>query len=271
MLGRRMPLRRCVPSCGRLLGLPLTSRENLALRNLEPERVKQLTTLAVREWLMNEARQQPVIVVIDDFHWADDLSRDLLQSVVDIIDEAPLLLCVMTRPMPKRPLRLDMGVEHAPLEAPVRLDIDLKPLSAAHSRALLNDLVELNDLPEQIIGTILARAEGNPFYIEEFVRMLIEKDALKPGDGKWRVASTLELRTVDVPTSLGGLMLTRFDRLPKELQQVLRDASVIGLEFPARLLEEVERRLHGTTTRGAHAGAPGGIGHARRCARLPAS
>jgi tetratricopeptide (TPR) repeat protein len=77
--------------------------------------------------------------------------------------------------------------------------------------------------------------------------MLIEKDALKPSDGKWRVASTLELRTVDVPTSLGGLMLARFDRLPKELQQVLRDASVIGLEFPSRLLEEVERRLHGTT------------------------
>ena len=56
----------------------------------------------------------------------------------------------------------------------------------------------------------------------------------------------MELRTIDVPTSLGGLMLTRFDRLPKELQQVLRDASVIGLEFPSRLLEEVERRLHGT-------------------------
>jgi tetratricopeptide (TPR) repeat protein len=134
------------------------------------------------------------------------------------------------------------------LDAPVRLDIDLKPLSAAHSRALLNDLVELNDLPEQVIATILARAEGNPFYIEEFVRMLIEKDVLKPSGGKWRVASAMELRTIDVPTSLGGLMLTRFDRLPKELQQVLRDASVIGLEFPSRLLEEVERRLHGTAT-----------------------
>ena len=66
-----------------------------------------------------------------------------------------------------------------------------------------------------------------------------------------------KLRTVDVPTSLGGLMLTRFDRLPKELQQVLRDASVIGLEFPARLLEEVERRLHGTATVAPMLGAPG--------------
>jgi class 3 adenylate cyclase/tetratricopeptide (TPR) repeat protein len=234
------------PFLRQIAGLPLTQRENVALRNLEPERVKQLTSLAVREWLVNEARQQPLIVVIDDFHWADDLSRDLLQSVVDIIDESPLLLCVMTRPTPKRPLRLDLAASTRLLDAPVRLDIELKPLSAAHSRALLNDLVELNDLPEQIIATILARAEGNPFYIEEFVRMLIEKDVLKPTSGKWRVASAMELRTVDVPTSLGGLMLTRFDRLPKELQQVLRDASVIGLEFPSRLLEEVERRLHGT-------------------------
>ncbi len=235
------------PFLRQVAGLPLTSRENLALRNLEPERVKQLSALAVREWLVNEARQQPLIVVMDDFHWADDLTRELLQAVIGVIEEAPLLLCVMTRPTPKRPLRLDLGSGQRPLEAPVRLDIDLKPLSAAHSRALLNDLVKPGDLPEHIVGTILARAEGNPFYIEEFVRMLIEKDALKPGDDKWRVASTLELRTVDVPTSLGGLMLARFDRLPKDLQQVLRDASVIGLEFPARLLEEVERRLHGTT------------------------
>ncbi len=236
------------PFLRQVAGLSLTPRENVAMRNLEPERVKQLTALAVREWLVNEARQQPLIIVMDDFHWADDLSRDLLQSVVDVIDEAPLLLCIMNRPMPKRPLHLDIESSTRLLDAPVRLDIDLKPLSAAHSRALLNDLVDLNDLPEPIISTILARAEGNPFYVEEFVRMLIEKDVLKPGDGKWRVASAMELRTVDVPTSLGGLMLTRFDRLPKELQQVLRDASVIGLEFPARLLEEVERRLHGIPT-----------------------
>lgn len=236
------------PFLRQIASLPLTPRENVALRNLEPERVKQLSALAVREWLINEAREQPLIVVIDDFHWADDLSRELLQSVVDIIDEAPLLLCVMTRPMPKRPLRLNVASSTRLLNAPVRLDIDLKPLSAAHSRALLGGLVELSELPEQIISTILARAEGNPFYIEEFVRMLIEKDVLKPSGGKWRVVSAMELRTVDVPTSLGGLMLTRFDRLPKELQQVLRDASVIGLEFPSRLLEEVERRLHGIST-----------------------
>jgi adenylate cyclase len=236
------------PFLRQMAGLPLTPQESFTFRNLEPERIKQLTVLAVREWFLTEARRQPVIAVIDDFHWADDLSRELLQRLADVINEVPLLLCVMFRPMPKRPLQLNVSSNTNLLGAPSRLDLELKPLSAAHSRALLGGLVELNDLPDQVISTILSRAEGNPFYIEEFVRMLIEKDALKPGGGKWRVASSAEMRAADVPTTLSGLMLTRFDRLPKELQQVLRDASVIGLEFPARLLEEVERRLHGTPT-----------------------
>ncbi len=228
------------PFLRQLLGQPLSADEQFAFRNLEPERVKQLTALAFREWLMTEARTRPVILIIDDFHWADDLSRDMLQAVVNLVREVPVLLCVMTRPQPEKPLQLA-------ITAP-SVKVELKPLSAEHSRALLGHLVNLGDLPEAIINTILARSEGNPFYIEEFVRVLIEKEALKPGDGQWRVASAVELQTIDIPTSLGGLMMTRFDRLPKDLQQVLRSAAVLGLQFAARLLEEVERRLRGSTS-----------------------
>lgn len=234
------------PFLRQLLGAPLSADEQLAFRNLEPERVKQLTTLSVREWLMGEARTRPVILIIDDFHWADDLSREMLQAVVNLVRELPVLLCVMTRPQPEKPLKLDVAPADQPLAAPVSVKIELKPLSANHSRALLGHLVNLNDLSEPIINTILARSEGNPFYIEEFVRVLIEKDVLKPGDGQWRVGSTVELQTIDIPTSLGGLMMTRFDRLPKDSQQVLRSAAVLGLQFAARLLEEVERRQHGS-------------------------
>ena len=234
------------PFLRQLLGAPLSADEQLALRNLEPERVKQLTTLSFREWLMGEARTRPVILIIDDFHWADNLSRELLQAVVNLVRELPVLLCVMTRPQPEKPLKLDVAPADRPLAAPVSLKIELKPLSADHSRALLGHLVHLNDLPEPMINTILARSEGTPFYIEEFVRVLIEKDILKPGDGQWRVAAAVELQTIDIPTSLSGLMMTRFDRLPKDLQQVLRSAAVLGLQFAARLLEEVERRLHGS-------------------------
>jgi class 3 adenylate cyclase/tetratricopeptide (TPR) repeat protein len=236
------------PFLRQMLGMSLTADEQIAFRNLEPERIKQLIALAFREWLLGEAHARPVILIIDDFHWADDLSRDLLQSIAQLVDEAPLVLCVMARLQPDKPLRLDGPPTDQVLAAPIRLQIDLKPLSARDSRALLGHLVNLNDLPESIINTILARSEGNPFYIEEFVRVLIEKDVLRPGDGQWRVASAVELQSIEIPTSLSGLMMTRVDRLPQDLQQVLRSAAVLGLQFPTRLLEEVERRLHGTAS-----------------------
>ena len=233
------------PFLRQLLNLPLSAEDNLVFRNLEPERVKQLTALAMREWISIEAQTQPVIAVLDDFHWADDLSRDMLQSIVDLLDEVPLILCVMTRPQPRKPVKLAFDPPAAGLAAPRRVDMLLNPLSAAHSRALLGHLVDLTDLPEQVTATLLSRAEGNPFYIEEFVRMLIEKDYVKMSGGQWRVVPGMDLRAIEIPTSLTGLMMTRFDRLPNDFQQVMRDAAVIGLQFTARLLEEVERRLHG--------------------------
>ena len=95
---------------------------------------------------------------------------------------------------------------------------------------------------------ILTRAEGNPFYIEEFIRMLIEKELLQLVDDKWRVISAVALEKLEIPPSLHSLMLARVDRLPENLRNVLRDASVIGLQFDARLLESIEYHFHGTAS-----------------------
>jgi class 3 adenylate cyclase/tetratricopeptide (TPR) repeat protein len=222
--------------------------EVAASHRLEPGRVKQLTVLALREWVLGEARRQPVVLLLEDFHWADDLSRDVLQALIDVIDEAPVLLCVTVRPQPEAPLSLTVPSTEKQLAAPVQLSLDLKPLSPEDSRALLGHLVDLGELPEHLVNTILTRAEGNPFYIEEFVRMLIEKGVLSLGDGQWQVSSAVEWQTLDVSATLRGLMMARVDRLPESLRQVLRDAAVVGVQFDARLLEEIERRLHGTTS-----------------------
>ena len=223
----------------------LSPEEQVRLRHLGPERAKQLTTLALREWVLGEARQQPVALILDDFHWADDLSRDALRTLVNLIHKAPVLLCVMTRPQPESPLELAVPPAEEPLVTPLHLELELKPLSPEHSRALLAHLVDLSSMPETLVNTILSRAEGNPFYIEEFVRMLIEKEMLTLGDHQWQVTSAVELQTLEIPTTLRGLMMARVDRLPQDLQDVLRNAAVIGLQFSARLLEEVESRLHG--------------------------
>jgi adenylate cyclase len=219
--------------------------ESVTSHHLEPERVKQLTVLALREWVLGEARKRPVVLVLEDFHWADNLSLDALQSLIGVIHEAPVLLCVTARPQPENPLSLMAPSVEERLAAPMDLALELKPLSPENSRALLEHLVDLSGMPEHLVNTILTRAEGNPFYIEEFVRMLIEKGALSLGDGQWQVSSTVEWQTLEISATLRGLMMARVDRLPESLRQVLRDAAVIGVQFDARLLGEVERRLHG--------------------------
>ncbi len=233
------------PLLKQILGEKLSPDEQSNLRFLEPEHIKQLTALALREWLLGEAQQRPAILILEDFHWADDLSRDLWKSLLGLIDEAPVLFCTITRPQPEAMAELDLLRPEGPLAAPVTLSLTVDPLSPEQSRDLLGHLIVLSGLPEPFVETILTRAQGNPFYIEEFVRMLIEKEVLALRDGRWHVVSQVTLQQLEIPTSLRGLMLTRVDRLPEDLQQVLRNAAVIGLQFSADLIEEILRRLAG--------------------------
>ncbi len=228
------------PFLKQVMAMPLTEAEALPFNTLPPERIKQLTALAMRELITHEAREHPLILILDDFHWADELSRDLLKTLSTITEESSVMFCIITRPHAEMPFE---GVDH-PLEYH-RL-IDLTPLTARQSRALLGHLVNLATLPEPIIHTILERADGNPFYIEEFVRMLIEKGLLNLIHNQWQVVSTVALEKVEVPTSLRGLMLARVDRLPENLRNLLRDAAVIGLQFDTRLLQVIEHHFYGT-------------------------
>lgn len=226
----------------RILGL-LPKDEEQRLRYLDTERIKQLTELAMREWVLTTAKDKPLVLVLDDFHWADGLSRDLLQVLVKLTADVPVLFVIMTRPTPETPLHLDIPVPEPLPALPVYHEIHLHPLSEAHSRQLLGHLVVLDDLPEEVIQTILRRAEGNPFYIEEFVRLLIEKGLLQLREGRWRAVVAITLDTLDIPTTLRGLMMTRVDQLPESMRDLLRSAAVIGLQFTVPLLEEVQRRL----------------------------
>lgn len=227
-----------LPFLKQIAGLPLTPREEMPLSTLTPESIKQLTELALREWFIEEARRRPLIVVLDDFHWADDLSRDLLKNLGHITTEVPIIFCVITRAYAESPFDPSLDAERS-------LTVNVDPLTQVQSRELLAHAVDLEGLPESVINTILTRAEGNPFYIEEFVRMLIEKGLLRLEGAQWHVISTVALEKLEAPTSLRGLMMARVDRLPENLRNVLRDASVIGLQFDARILEGIERHLHG--------------------------
>ena len=232
------------PFIRRLMGMPMASGDEVVWEHLPPERISQLTTLAIREWLLSESRLHPLILILDDFHWADDLSKDVLQSLVALTGEARILFCVVSRPFPA------LTLDRSAISPDLCDDLEIGPLSDEEGRLLLSSFVNLEGFGEATIRTILTRAEGNPFYIEEFVRMMIEQEALRPQEGRWEAVSSLALEDLDFPTSLHGLMLARIDRLPDNLRYLLQDAAVVGLQFSLALLQSVEQRLRRVDTIG---------------------
>ena len=115
--------------------------------------------------------------------------------------------------------------------------ISLAPLSDEDSRTLVANLLEIDELPDAVRERIVARADGNPFFVEETLRMLIDRGVLVFRDG--RCVATAEIADVEIPETIHGLLLARIDRLPADPRRVLRVASVIGREFTAPLLVDV--------------------------------
>jgi predicted ATPase len=116
-------------------------------------------------------------------------------------------------------------------------EIRLQPLSEAESRDLVANLLEIESLPDSVRELILARAEGNPFFVEEVVRMLIERGVIERRDDRW--VATAEVGLVEIPETLHGLLLARIDQLPEAAKRSLRVASVIGRQFAVRVLDRV--------------------------------
>ncbi len=226
------------PFLKQILGEQISQEAAYAHRALAPERIKRLTMLALRDWIANEAQRRPLIVVLDDYHWADDLSRDALDSIVSLLGESPVLFCLVTRPQTEA-LRVAESTN-----ASHYLAVQLAPLASEESRTLLSYFIDTESFPEENIEKILTLSQGNPFYIEEYVRTLVEKEVIYLEDGQWHRNSENSLGELKIPTSLRGLMMARVDRLPETLRNLLRVAAVVGSQFETPLLESVMQQLY---------------------------
>jgi predicted ATPase len=116
-------------------------------------------------------------------------------------------------------------------------------LSESDSRTLVANLLNIEELPERVRDLILKKAEGNPFFMEEVIRMLIERGAILYQNGVW--IAQQEISDRDIPDNLNGLLLARIDRLPAEARYTLLVASVIGRNFPIKVLSHVMQRSIG--------------------------
>jgi class 3 adenylate cyclase len=223
------------PYLAHLLALPLRPDEaDRAL--IDPEAMQGRYVASIHRLLRALSNRGPVVLVCEDLHWADPASVALVSQLLPLAAQLPVLFIAA--------LRADTDSAGWTLVSAARelfgdalAEMRLEPLSATDTRDLVANLLEIESLPGTVRESILARAEGNPFFVEEVIRMLIERGVIERHEAQW--VATAEVASVDIPETLHGLLLARIDQLPDAAKRSLRVASVIGRQFPVRVLERV--------------------------------
>ena len=220
---------------GHLLSMRLDPAMQGRLASLEFEAVKRYVSSLVSVIRALSGRG-PVVLVFEDLHWADAASADTLVALTPLLADLPVLTIMTSRSDRDAPgWRLVAGVRD--LFGDALTEIKLEPLSSDETRTLVATLLEIESLPAATRDLILAKAEGIPFFVEEVIRMLIDRGAIHREGDRW--LANPEIADVEIPDTLQGLLLERIDRLPQESRRTLRVASVIGRQFGVTILERL--------------------------------
>jgi tetratricopeptide (TPR) repeat protein len=203
---------------------------------LDPPQRRQRTLDALKQVLLRESQVQPLVLVFEDLHWIDTETQALLDSLVDSLPTTRCLLLVNYRP------EYQHGWGSKTYYTQVRLD----PLPPTSADALLQTLLGDDPSLAPLTQLLIERTEGNPFFLEESVRTLVETGALVGELGSYRLDHPLP--TIQMPATVQAVLAARLDRLPPEQKRLLQTAAVIGTEVPFPLLQAIaevpETALH---------------------------
>jgi tetratricopeptide (TPR) repeat protein len=233
VLGLDRALEPLLPPLLALLDMPV---EDPAWQNLDPRERRQRTLDAVKRLLLRESQGQPLLVVFEDLHWIDGETQALLDSLVETLGSARLLLLVNYRP----------EYEHRWGSKTTYSQLRLDSLPAESAAELLAAL--LGPDPGLASLTQMLVKRGNPFFLEETVRTLVETGALDGPRGAYRLTRPVE--ALQVPATVQTILAARIDRLPAEEKRLLQAASVIGKDVPGALLAAIAEQPEEALQRG---------------------
>src|SRR6266511_3253241 len=237
VLGRVLGLDRALePLLPPLLALLDVPVEDAGWQNLDPPERRQRTLDAVKRLLLRESQVQPLLVVFEDLHWVDGETQALLDSLVESLGSARLLLLVNYRP----------EYEHRWGSKTAYSQLRLDSLPAESAAELLAALLGPNPGLVSLTQTLVKR--GNPFFLEETVRTLVETGALAGERGAYRLTRPVD--ALQVPATVQAILAARIDRLPAEEKRLLQAASVIGKDVPYALLAAIAEQPEEALRRG---------------------
>ena len=205
---------------------------------LDPPQRRQRVLEALKRVLLRESQVQPLLLVFEDLHWIDAETQALLDSLVESLPTARLLLLVNYRP------EYQHGWGNKTYYTQLRLD----PLPPASADELLQALLGDDPSLAPLTRLLIERTEGNPFFLEESVRTLVETGALGGERGVYRLAQPLD--SLQVPATVHAVLAARIDRLPPEEKHLLQTAAVIGTEVPWSVLQAIAELPEAAVYRG---------------------
>lgn len=196
---------------------------------LDASQKKSATFIAIKKLFMALASQTPMVLFFDDLHWIDPLSKELLSYLMDSVQHNPMLIYSAFRP----------EFKHDWHDKRHYTQLSLGPLTPEESLALVQTLLELETIPQSLQNLIESKSEGNPLYIEEIIKTLIDSEKIVKKGDQWSISETVD--QFEMPQTLQGLIATRIDKLDEVSKKIIQYASVVGKHFQDRLISEASK------------------------------
>jgi len=201
------------------------------ISNVSPEFYKSKLFDAILVVVNAIALKTPTIICLEDLHWADPSSLELIRFITGRI-EAPLIILVITRPVIE--LFSESDIEEMQLDYS---EILIDDLNTTDAKTMVKSLLQSDDIPEELERFVENKAQGNPFYLEEIINSLIESGTLQAHENHWKVSG--QISEAQISGSIHNVISSRIDRLEKESRKIIQEASVIGRSFYYKVIDHI--------------------------------
>ena len=201
--------------------------EDEAYLKLEPKQKRDRIFEAMRDLLIRESQNSPLVIAVEDLHWMDKISEEFISYLIDWLANTHIMLILLYRP----------EYTHSWGSKTFYTKIGMDQLSTKTSTALVHSILERGEVVPELKDLILSRAAGNPLFMEEFTHTLLENGSIQRKDNRYVL--TTEASQIQVPDTVQGIIAARMDRLEDSLKQTMQVASVIGRDFAFRILQTI--------------------------------
>jgi class 3 adenylate cyclase len=214
-----------------VMGLKIPERCRRRVTEVEGEAIEILIKKNIRQLFIKLSKNRPLVILLEDIHWADKSSTDLLESLFDLAKSKRVFFINLFRPI------YSEFCDRLVNKEGFSTDIKLQPLSEDACKTLIHNLLNKNPLPGYVKEKILAAGSGNPFFIEEVLRSLIDCGIIIYKNESFQFAGGIN--KVDIPQKISDVLMERIDMLDKTTRDIVRTASVIGKSFFYSIIKEV--------------------------------